>query len=62
MRLYKNRKKYFNDDIETTCSKCNHKIIHRPYAPKDVIFICLECMDKKIKAELEKNELEYCIG
>lgn len=44
-----NSKGYFKDDIHGECHECGAKIVYRPYHPKDVKKVCIECSLKLIK-------------
>ncbi len=37
---------YFDDDVQTECHKCGKPIVHRPYIPKELSKVCIECMNK----------------
>jgi hypothetical protein len=34
----------FHDDVEGKCHTCKVDIIHRPHHPKDVLYMCMECV------------------
>jgi len=36
-------KSYFNDDVKIKCSKCGKNIFARPYSPRNIKIICVEC-------------------
>ena len=39
---------YFSDNVITNCSICDRKIHHRPYLPKELKKVCVECFNKII--------------
>lgn len=34
---------HFTDDVHTTCASCGTPVVHRPYAPAQVIKVCMAC-------------------
>lgn len=41
----------FTDNVETTCAECGAAIVHRPYAPKAPIKICLRCARRHFESD-----------
>lgn len=42
----------FDDDVETTCSKCGRAIVRRPWHEARVVFVCVACHDPALALAL----------
>lgn len=40
------KSQYFDDDVITKCEECLQTIHHRPYMPKTVKKVCIDCAIK----------------